>query len=37
MLTGELRNQIDRLWDSFWSGDISIPRKICERVFRPDT
>lgn len=23
MLTGELRNQIDRIWDSFWSGGVS--------------
>jgi type I restriction enzyme M protein len=23
MLTGELRNQIDRIWDTFWSGGIS--------------
>lgn len=26
MLTGEIRNQIDRIWDAFWSGCISNPR-----------
>jgi hypothetical protein len=25
MLTGDLRNQVDRLWDSFWSGGIANP------------
>ena len=25
MLTGELRNQIDRIWDAFWTGGISNP------------
>ena len=23
MLTGQLRSQIDRIWDAFWSGGIS--------------
>jgi len=23
MLTGELRNQVDRIWDAFWTGGIS--------------
>lgn len=23
MLTGEVRHQIDRIWDAFWSGGIS--------------
>ena len=23
MLTGDLRNKVDRLWDTFWSGGIS--------------
>lgn len=25
MLTGELKSQIDRIWDAFWSGGISNP------------
>jgi hypothetical protein len=29
MLTGELKNQIDRIWDAFWSGGISNPLWTC--------
>jgi hypothetical protein len=25
MITGDIKNQIDRIWDSFWSGGISNP------------
>jgi type I restriction enzyme S subunit len=25
MLTGDIRNQIDRIWDAFWSGGIANP------------
>ena len=32
MLTGELRNQIDRVWDSFWSGGISNPLEVMEQI-----
>jgi type I restriction enzyme M protein len=32
MLTGELRNQIDRIWDSFWSGGISNPLEVIEQI-----
>lgn len=32
MLTGELRNKIDRLWDSFWSGGISNPLEVIEQI-----
>ena len=32
MLTGELRNQVDRLWDSFWSGGISNPLEVMEQI-----
>ncbi len=32
MLTGDLRNQIDRLWDSFWSGGISNPLEVMEQI-----
>ena len=30
MVTGELRSQIDRIWDSFWSGGIANPLEIME-------
>jgi type I restriction enzyme M protein len=32
MLTGELRNQIDRIWDAFWSGGIANPYEVIEQV-----
>ncbi len=32
MLTGDLKNQIDRLWDSFWSGGISNPLEVMEQI-----
>ena len=28
VLTGELRNQIDRIWDAFWSGGIANPLEV---------
>ncbi len=30
MLTGELRSQIDKIWDAFWSGGISNPLEVME-------
>ena len=32
MITGELRNKIDRVWDSFWSGGISNPLEVIEQI-----
>lgn len=32
MLTGELRGQVDRLWDSFWTGEIANPLKVVEQI-----
>jgi len=32
MLTGELRSQVDKVWDSFWSGGISNPLEIIEQI-----
>ena len=32
MLTGELRSQVHRLWDSFWTGGISNPLKVVEQI-----
>jgi type I restriction enzyme M protein len=32
MLTGEIRNQVDRIWDAFWSGGISNPIEVIEQI-----
>ncbi len=32
MLTGELRSQIDAVWDAFWSGGISNPMEVMEQL-----
>src|SRR6266516_3068771 len=32
MLTGEIRSQIDRVWDTFWSGGISNPLEVIEQI-----
>jgi type I restriction enzyme M protein len=32
MLTGEIRNQVDRLWDAFWSGGIANPLEVIEQI-----
>jgi type I restriction enzyme M protein len=32
MLTGEIRNQIDRIWDAFWAGGISNPLEVIEQI-----
>src|SRR5438128_1444277 len=32
MLTGEIRNQIDRVWDSFWAGGIANPLEVIEQI-----
>ena len=32
MLTGELRSQVDRVWDSFWTGGISNPLEVLEQI-----
>ena len=32
VLTGELRNQIDRIWDAFWSGGIANPLEVLEQI-----
>jgi type I restriction enzyme M protein len=30
MLTGEIRSQIDQIWNAFWSGGISKPLEVTE-------
>jgi type I restriction enzyme M protein len=32
MLTGEIKSQIDRIWDAFWSGGISNPLEVIEQI-----
>ena len=32
MLTGEIRSQIDRIWDAFWSGGIANPLEVIEQI-----
>jgi type I restriction enzyme M protein len=32
VLTGELRHQIDRIWDAFWSGGIANPLEVLEQL-----
>ncbi len=32
MLTGEIRNKIDQIWNSFWTGGISNPLEVMEQI-----
>jgi len=32
VITGELRGQIDRIWNDFWSGGISNPLEVIEQL-----
>ena len=32
MLTGGLRNQIDGIWDDFWSGGLANPLQVIEQI-----
>jgi type I restriction enzyme M protein len=32
MLTGEIRVQIDQIWNAFWSGGISNPLEVIEQI-----
>ena len=32
MITGHIKNQIDRIWDAFWSGGISNPLEMIEQI-----
>jgi len=32
MLTGEIRNQVDAVWNAFWSGGISNPLEVIEQI-----
>lgn len=32
MLTGEIRNQVDQIWNAFWSGGVANPLSVIEQV-----
>ncbi len=32
MITGEIKSQVDRIWDAFWSGGISNPLEVIEQI-----
>ncbi len=32
MLTGDIRNQVDQIWNSFWSGGIANPLEVIEQI-----
>ena len=32
MLNSELRNQVDKVWNEFWSGGMSNPLEIIEQI-----
>ena len=31
MITGELKSQVDKIWETFWSGGISNPLTVIEQ------
>ena len=32
MITGDIKNQIDAIWNAFWSGGISNPLEVIEQI-----
>lgn len=32
MLTGDIRNQVDTIWNSFWTGGTSNPLEVIEQI-----
>ena len=32
MITGELKSQVDRIWDAFWTGGIANPLEVMEQI-----
>lgn len=32
MLTGKIRNDIDKLWEKFWTGGITNPLTVIEQI-----
>lgn len=32
MITGEINNQVDQVWNAFWSGGVSNPLSVIEQI-----
>lgn len=32
MITGDIKNKIDQIWNAFWSGGISNPLEVMEQM-----
>jgi type I restriction enzyme M protein len=32
MITGEIKTQVDSIWNAFWSGGISNPMEVIEQM-----
>lgn len=32
MITGEIKSQVDNIWNAFWSGGISNPMEVVEQM-----
>ncbi|QHK21102.1 hypothetical protein GU243_16835 [Pseudarthrobacter psychrotolerans] len=32
MITGEIKSQVDKVWNTFWSGGISNPLEVIEQI-----
>jgi type I restriction enzyme M protein len=32
VLTGEIRNQVDQIWNAFWAGGVANPRSVIEQI-----
>ena len=32
MITGNIKNQIDKLWETFWTGGIANPLTVIEQI-----
>src|SRR5215204_5279683 len=32
MITGDVKNKVDRVWDAFWSGGIANPLEVIEQI-----
>ena len=32
MITGELKNKVDKIWEIFWTGGITNPLEVIEQI-----
>ncbi len=32
MITGEIKNKVDQIWNAFWSGGVSNPLSVIEQI-----